>query len=230
MSVVKKEYLDGRIVAYCGDCLDVMPTLEKVDLVLTDPPYGDGFGYGRYKKQILNNETPDINFEFIKSVDNLVKKDKSIYIFSNWKYEIDIRNFVNDEIDWNIRHKVVINKNNIGMGYGFRNKYEELLVFEKGKARYNSNDFANVLDMAHIHHDKNTHPHQKCDQMFIKLLRHSSKPNDIVLDAFGGSGTTAIACIKENRRCIIIEKDPEYFDIIFQRIEQAIIEKRSQLL
>ena len=63
--MLENKYLDGRIVAYCGDCLDIMPTLEKVDLVLTDPPYGMDFQSNHRKEKHKKIEN-DISLEWIE--------------------------------------------------------------------------------------------------------------------------------------------------------------------
>jgi DNA modification methylase len=91
-----------------GDCLEVMKELpdNSVDLVLTDPPYGDGFSYGRDEKTIENNEDESINYKIIPL----------------------LYNFIQEKTDFNIRMMLVIVKNNFGMGYGFRNQHELCFV------------------------------------------------------------------------------------------------------
>ena len=121
-------------------------------------------------------------------------------------------------------------KNNTGMGDlkgDYAPKCEFCLFVNLGKDLNNGRD-ANVFDWRRTQNE--LHPTQKPVGLMQTFIQKSSKPNDLILDAFGGSGTCAIACIKENRRCIIIEKDPDYFKIMCQRIEDAIIEKRSELL
>jgi site-specific DNA-methyltransferase (adenine-specific) len=68
------------------------------------------------------------------------------------------------------------------------------------------------------HKEKRYHPTQKPVKLFMDILEKYSKPDDLVLDPFLGSGTTAIACQKTGRRYIGIEKIPEYCEIARRRI------------
>lgn len=67
---------------YNEDCLEFMKKLPDncIDLVLTDPPYGDDIAYGRMKKEILNNEDESINYKFLDAVFPKMKQDTNIYI------------------------------------------------------------------------------------------------------------------------------------------------------
>jgi len=106
------------------------------------------------------------------------------------------------------------------MGYYFRNQYEMILVIDKGKGKYYKRDFSDVQETSLILHSEETHPHQKPLDLILKILEHSSKSNDIVLDPFLGSGTTAVACKMLNRHFIGIEINPEYCKIAEQRLNQ----------
>lgn len=156
---------------------------------------------------------------------NVLKPDKSCYIFTNWKFEHKLRNFIENETKFNIRMLICIVKNNFGLGYGFRNQSEYCLVLEKGNPKYNLNDFSNVLKMQHIQHDNETHPHQKGLYLIEKIIQHSSNKDDLILDCFSGSGTTAVACHNQKRNFICIEKDKKYFTASVERLNIA----RSQM-
>lgn len=198
---------------------------EKFDLIVTDPPYGDNISYGRCGKTILNNEDETINYKILPLLYDVLKPDKSCYIFTNWKFEHKLRNFIENETKFNIRMLICIVKNNFGLGYGFRNQSEYCLVLEKGNPKYNLNDFSNVLKMQHIQHDNETHPHQKGLYLIEKIIQHSSNIDDLILDCFSGSGTTAVACHNQKRNFICIEKDKKYFTASVERLNIA----RSQM-
>lgn len=206
-----------------ADCLDIMKQLPDkcIDLIITDPPYGDGIAYGRNNKTILNNEDKSINYKILLLLYKVLKPNKSCYLFTNWKFEHKLRNFIESETKFNVRMLICIAKNNFGLGYGFRNQSEYCLVLEKGNPKYNLNDFSNVLKMQHINHDKETHPHQKGVCLIEKMLKHSSKEGDLVLDCFSGSGTTAIACHNLKRKFICIEKDVDYYNASVERLKNA---------
>lgn len=117
--------------------------------------------------------------------------------------------------------QIVVVKNNIGMGYGFRNQYELILVLEKGEVKYNRNDVSNVLKMEHIQHNDSTHPHEKGLGLIKLLIEHSSKEGDLVLDCFIGSGSVLVASKQLNRNFIGIELDEKWCEVAQQRLNSS---------
>ena len=113
---------DGKIVfeknkvfnADCFDLIAVMPD-ESLDLVIVDPPYGDGIGYGRNGKEILNNEDESINYRFLDAILPKMKQDTSLYLFSNHKFCYQIKEYAVTN-GFNYRMLCILVKNNIGMG------------------------------------------------------------------------------------------------------------------
>lgn len=196
---------------YNDDCFKIIKQMPDnyLDLVIVDPPYGDGIGYGRKGKEILNNEDESINYAFLNCILPKMKPDTSLYLFSNHKFCHTIKDYAVG-IGYNYRMLCILVKNNIGMGYGFRNQYEVCIVLEKGKAKYNLNDVSNVWKMKHIQHDDNSHPHQKDYDIIRKIIMHSSKEGDLVFDGFMGSFSTAIACHKEKRNFLGTELDAKW--------------------
>lgn len=196
---------------YKDDCFNIIAQMpnEYLDLVIVDPPYGDGIGYGRNGKEILNNEDEAINYRFLDAILPKMKQDTSLYLFSNHKFCFQIKEYATAN-GYNYRMLCVLVKNNIGMGYGFRNQYEVCLVLEKGKAKYNCKDVSNVWKMKHIYHDNNSHPHQKDYDIIRKIILHSSNEGDLIFDGFMGSFSTAIACHKEKRNFIGTELDEKW--------------------
>ena len=88
---------------YQIDCLELIKSIpdESLDVVITDPPYGDGIGYGRNDKTILNNEDETINYRFLEVIYPKLKQNKTCYLFSNWKFEKNLRNFIEKEYERN---------------------------------------------------------------------------------------------------------------------------------
>jgi len=196
---------------YNDDCFNIINQMPDkfLDLVIVDPPYGDNIGYGRKGKEILNNQDEQINYDFLTCILPKMKDDTSLYLFSNHKFYNKIKEYA-VAIGFNYRMLCILVKNNIGMGYGFRNQYEVCIVLEKGKAKYNLNDVSNVWKMRHIQHDDNSHPHQKDYNIIRKIILHSSNAGDLVFDGFMGSFSTAIACHKEKRNFIGAELDVKW--------------------
>ena len=196
---------------YKDDCFNIIAQMpnDYLDLVIVDPPYGDGIGYGRNGKEILNNEDEAINYRFLDAILPKMKQDTSLYLFSNHKFCFQIKEYAIAN-GYNYRMLCVLVKNNIGMGYGFRNQHEVCLVLEKGKAKYNLKDVSNVWKMKHIQHDDNSHPHQKDYDIIRKIILHSSNEGDLIFDGFMGSFSTAIACHKEKRNFLGTELDAKW--------------------
>jgi site-specific DNA-methyltransferase (adenine-specific) len=207
--------LNKKLNLIQGDCLEVLKQLpdDSVDVVIIDPPYGDNSSYGRMQKKILNNENPLLNCQVLPLLYEKLKDNTTLYNFTNWKHYPFLVNFIQNYTKFKINHLLVWEKGNIGMGYSFRNKFELILVLEKGKGIFNKRDFADVIKTDVILHNDETHPHTKPNQILTKLIEHSSNINDLVLDCFAGSGSTGVASLKLNRRFIGIELDKAYFDL-----------------
>jgi DNA modification methylase len=195
-----------------GDCIQVMKTFRNnsVDLIVTDPPYGDNVAYGITNKRIINNENPLINCSALVEMYRVLKRNRSLYLFTNWKHYPFLTEFIIRYTKFKIRHLIVWKKHNFGLGWAFRHQYELILVLEKGNAKYNLKDFSDVQSASHINHSQLTHPHEKPRDLLRKMILHSSKEGQIVLDPFAGSGSTCRACEELGRKWIGIELDERW--------------------
>lgn len=210
---------------YLIDCLEGIKKLdaESVDLVITDPPYGDNSGYGRNDKEIANNEHPLLNCSVIFELQRILKPNSAVYNFTNWKHYPFLTEFILRYTNFKIRQLIVLDKNRFGLGYGFRNKHEFLLVLEKGDPKYNFNDFANVQQFKVIEHNEETHPHEKPEDLIRKIIQHSSKEGDLIFDPFVGSGTIMVASKQLNRNFIGFEIDENYVKMANTRLSQKVL-------
>ncbi len=197
-----------------GDCIQIMKEMPSryIDLIVTDPPYGDNVGYGWNNKTIINNENPLINCTALVEMYRVLKLNSSLYLFTNWKHYPFLTEFISRYTKFKIRHLVVWEKHNFGLGWAFRHQYELILVLEKGKPKYNLKNFSDVQTASHINHNKSNHPHQKPVDLLMKMIEHSSKVGDLVLDPFAGSGSTGKACEKLDRKWIGIELDEKWIN------------------
>lgn len=216
---------------YCVDALQAIRDIDddSIDLVITDPPYGDNVGYGRMNKEIENNETPLLNCQMLWELQRVLKNDRTIYNFTNWKHYPFLTEFIIRYTCFKVKQMIVCNKSHWGMGYSFRNKHELILVLEKGNPVYNFKDIPNVIDFDMLTHDENTHPHQKPEEIIRKLIQHSSNPGDLILDPFFGSGSTCIACKQCNRKYIGFEIDKNYYEQAQKRLAQNTLFGQIQL-
>ena len=195
-----------------GDCIKVMKDFpnNSIDLIITDPPYGDNVGYGWNNKKIKNNENPLINCLALVECYRVLRRNRSLYLFTNWKHYPFLTEFILRYTKFKIRHLIVWKKHNFGLGWAFRHQYELVLVLEKGKPKYNLTNFSDVQTASHINHDKTNHPHQKPIDLIMRIIEHSSKEGDVVLDPFAGSGAICKAAEKLRRKWLGVEIDARW--------------------
>jgi len=213
-------------VAYCGDCLKILPTLEKVDLVLTDPPYGIQYDKAAHSASGSKGKAAK----------------KGIYKKTDWDYKPEKKVFdmliekSNNQIIFGAEHLCLMLPQS--KGWIVWDKHTEgnfsdcelaWTNLSKAVKKYDWTWNGMIQQQMGERKEERFHPTQKPIGLMQLILQDYSEKGQTILDAFAGSGTTAIACIKEDRRFIIIEKDPEYFDICVQRIKEAIIERESML-
>ena len=203
-----------------GDCIKEMQKIPKnfIHLIITDPPYGDNVAYGWNNKKIKNNKNPLINCMALAEFYRVLKKNSSVYLFTNWKHYPFLTEFILRYTKFKIRHLVVWKKHNFGLGWAFRHQYELILVLEKGKPKYHLTNFSDVQNATHINHNKENHPHEKPVDLLKKMIEHSSKEGEIVLDPFCGSGSVCVACQEMKRKWIGIELDEKWVGVAEGRI------------
>lgn len=208
------------------DCLNILKQLPDkcVDLVLTDPPYG--MSYERHiKEKKFGKIENDNNLEWLNGWCNLlknkVKDDAHIYIFCSW-HNIEVFKQILQKY-FHFKNILIWNKFSQGMGdlrtdYGC--SYEFICycsATNKNIKGLNGKRDTNIINMTN---DANViHPTQKPLKLFSFIIEKSSNENDLVLDCFSGSGTTAIACSELKRRFICIEKDKQYYEASVKRLE-----------
>jgi DNA modification methylase len=201
----------GNAILYLGDCAEILPTLNNINCVVTDPPYGMAFQSNfRLVKhlKIANDETPELANEVINwAIENV---NHSVYAFGRWD---NLYNYPKPKslITWV--------KNNWSMGdlNHEHARQTEVAFFYNGKNhKFPKKRPTDVVNFARTNNEN--HPTEKpvgLMQIFVDWTE------GIVLDPFMGSGTTGVACAKMGRSFIGIEKEPKYFDIACKRIELA---------
>lgn len=198
----------GDCTLYNADCMDILPTLGKVDAVVTDPPFGMGFiSNHRETKHISINgdNTPDLLIWACN-----IPCAHSRYVFCRWDNLYDIPK-PKSLITWV--------KNNWSMGdlNHEHARQTEVCAFYPMESHFFPS--GRPQDVVYAPRTGNElHPTQKPIELMQKVIRWTS---GTVLDPFMGSGTTGVACAKMGRQFIGIELEPKYFDIACKRIEQA---------
>ena len=227
----------GRHRLMCGDStnketVELLMDGKKADMVFTDPPYNVDYSnvdrpkpsktnLGKIKNDVMS-EDDFIYFlgEVYKRLDEATKEDSSFYI---WYADKSTIAFYSALLETNIEFKqLLIWKKPMLLG---RSKYQlanEPCIFAVKGSPYFIDDRTKttVWDFGGYDKSKNVHPTQKPLFLPTEAINNSSKKEDIVLDLFGGSGSTLIACEQLDRNCFMMELDPHYVDVIIARWEQ----------
>ena len=102
----------------------------------------------------------------------------------------------------------------------FGKQYEFIILANKGRAKFNGKRLSDVWSFNRVAGKEQLHQNQKPLELMERIIVKHSKPNDVVLDPFMGSGTTAVACIKKGRKYIGFEIHKEYYKLCTERIER----------
>ena len=199
----------GRATLYLGDCREILPTLPKVDAVITDPPYGIGSWSSTGGNSLSAQEAADAN-----AWD--VAPDAEVFAA--------LRAISADQVFWggnyfmahlgNCRSPLLWDKKNRGMHYA--DGEFAWTSFKKGTLRI----YDKALQGTEVRQDGREHPTQKPVGLMEWCIGFVPDAQ-IILDPFMGSGTTGVACMNLGRTFIGIERERKYFDIACRRIEQA---------
>ena len=198
----------GNATLYLGDCREVLPTLPKVDAVITDPPYGVNFKYeGRDDSEM---EWTKLMLDMVPKMQNqatVVVMPVCAQQRIGWWYATFPPKWM---MCWYKGASPTLSK------IGFCD-WEAHLVW--GKPPQPVHDHFTV--MATTTDSGNGHPCPKPIAYSEHLVQRFAKKDKIVIDPFMGSGTTGVACMNLGRKFIGIEIEPKYFDIACRRIEDA---------
>ena len=214
-----------------ADCLDILKQLpdNSVDLVLTDPPYGIDYLSNRTEnhKKIENDKYEDFSKLYpiwIAEFKRILTDTGCCCCCGGGKTPVS-QEFTLEAIKqgFNLIQTVIWDKCTIGLGWHYRPSYETVIVLSKSKDKYNwftdRKDVSNIVRIGNIIPQKGDHPTPKPVELMQHFLDLHSKENDVVLDPFSGSGTTAIACHNMKRNFICIEKDFDYWKASCKRLE-----------
>ena len=217
---------------------------EKASFCFTDAPYnvpinGHVGNSGNIKHRDFAMAFGEMNAkqftEFLAKVFKLMcaySKDGSIHCqCMDWRHMTEIQDAGNIA-RYKLKNICVWVKDNGGMGSFYRSRHEFVFIFKNGNAphinniqlgkygRYRTNvwEYAGVNTMRRDRMEELAmHPTVKPVVMIVDAIKDSSKPNDIILDPFGGSGSTLIASERTKRKARLIEIDPQYCDVIINR-------------
>jgi DNA modification methylase len=224
----------GRHRVMCGDstsidAVDELMEGQKANMVFTDPPYNADYSSRVDKTRrkpwggIMNDKMTQEAFDdFLIDINSMLWETLvdggSIYECIDWKRYPQMANVFADAFTQ--KAMIIWNKNYFGLGTYYRTKHEIILFGVKGEKLNTWNANHDEMDVWDINREKVSnyqHPTQKPVTLPERAVNNSSKPADKILDLFGGSGSTLIACEKTNRQARLMELDPKYVDVIVKR-------------
>jgi site-specific DNA-methyltransferase (adenine-specific) len=225
-------YILGKHRLMCGDSTSITD-MEKlideqpVDMCLTDPPYNVAYeGATKEKLTIINDSMGNDEFrQFLRdafvAADTVMKQGAVFYI---WHADSEGYNFRGacSDAGWKVRQCLIWKKSSLVMGrQDYHWMHEPCLYgWKDGAAHLWSADRKQTTILEFNKPSRNgEHPTMKPVELFEYQMLNNTKGGDIVLDSFGGSGTTLIAAEKHGRYARIMELDPKYCDVIVKRWE-----------
>ena len=237
------KYELGNSILMCGDSTDAEDVArlmggEKADMVFTDPPYGVSAVGGRTQTkeklgmeaikndELRNEELTDFLVSFIRVMQ--YKEKASIYICYPWATQKQFTDAIL-KCGLKIKNCIIWDKKVFGLNghKGYRPQYEMIyFCCEKDFEWYGDKAQSNIMQISREikREEQGNHPTPKPVELIERVLKNSSRGGQLVLDVFGGSGSTLIACEKLNRKCRIMELDERYCDVIRRRYTKWALE------
>ncbi len=218
MAYTRKEQI-GDCTLYQGDCMDILPTLGKVDAVVTDPPYGIGFKYENY------DDKEEAYLEFmlgvVEACRGAVNEGSPLFFWQAMRHCSRFH-------EWfppNFRIFAAIKNFTQYLPTPLQFSWDPVVWWTEGKSSRKviavDRDYHIGNTARWVAEDRNGHPCPRPLDTVEYVVRVSTKTENCILDPFMGSGTTGVACVKLGRKFIGIEIEPRYFDIACKRIEDA---------
>lgn len=226
-------YQLGRHRLMCGDST-IIDNVEKLmdgqlaDLLITDPPYNvDYTGKTKDALKIENDRMEDGNFrqfliDAFTTADTVMKPGAVFYI---WHADSEGYNFRGacKDVGWTVRQCLIWAKSVMVMGrQDYQWKHEPCLYgWKEGAGHLWASDRKQTTVLNFDKPQRNDiHPTMKPIPLFDYQIQNNTKGGDLVLDLFGGSGTTMMACEQNGRNAYLMEFDPRYVDAIIDRWEK----------
>ncbi|MDI6732350.1 MAG: DNA methyltransferase [Planctomycetota bacterium] len=245
---------------YLGDCIEIMKNLpdNSIDLVFADPPFNIGLKYDNYNDNQKYEDYYNWSEKWIKETYRILKKTGSIYIaigdefaaeiniilkragfyFRNWiiwyytfgqsqrkkfnRAHTNIHYFTKDKEDF------IFNDEGIRIPSARQLVYNDKRAHPQGKVPDDVWEFSRVCGT--FKERLGDHPCQMPESLLERIIKTSSNEEDIILDPFGGTGTTANVAKRLKRKYITIEISPKYSDVINKRLNGQIYEIKREAL
>ena len=222
----------GDCLLLNANCMDVFEDILKEHsnvIVVSDPPFNVGYHYNKYSDSMKDDEyykmlvtlfgqTPSVVIHYPEALYRLaIEMGKSPERVVSWIYNSNTARQHRDIAFFDVKPDF----NAIRQPYKNLNDKRIQKRIAEGKTGAKLYDWWNINQVKNVSKDKTTHP---C-QMPLEVMKNAIgilPPDAIIVDPFMGSGTTGVACVELGRKFIGIEMDEEYFDIVKQRISDAV--------
>lgn len=234
----REEHLSDSVRLICGDCREVIPTLDRVSAVITDPPYSSGARTDseRQVRGAMLRETEDADWFshdamttwgftwFIRSVFSDLRQRLApgghVYVFIDWRQTPNVYGML-EACGYRVNHCLVWAKPHFGMGAYWRNQHENIVFASNGMPNeMRDHGKGSVLSFTNVSPLSRVHPTEKPVDLLADII--DAIPGDDVFDPFMGSGSTGVAAIKRRRGFVGCEINPGHFETACRRIQAAL--------
>ena len=200
---MKPYYQDGAVTIYCGDCREIVPTLGRFDLLLTDPPYGIGFGK-KHTKWSANRGTVlgDWDAE-IPAVDWLIPLCSTACIWGGERFSLPVSR------GWLAWVKPDAPPTFTAIEFAWTNRDRPARWIKHSISATNA--------------ERVGHPTQKPLRVMLWSIQQVAPDAQTILDPFAGSGTTGRAAKDLGRKAVLIEREEKYCEIAARRMGQEVL-------
>lgn len=225
-------WLLGAHRVMCADATDIgsveiLMGGKKADMVFTDPPYNTGMTASNdstrlshmFDDSYTDEEWQDFMERFTAAYDHATSDVSAIYVCLDWRRSYELIPHLKK--NWQLSNVIVWDKVVHGLGSDYKYTYELIHVCKKGKPKIRNKDgdkeYQDVWRIQRKMGRDDDHATKKPTELCERAIRHASAKGQLVLDLFGGSGSTLIAADQLGRKCYMMELSPAYCDVIVNR-------------
>lgn len=203
----------------CGDCLELIKLIpdNSIDAIITDPPYGLN------KRGIQNDADLSLFYSLLPECNRILQNNSFFVTFFSTKFLPQL--FKNNPFNYFWQIVLYCPEGRVKSPIGYT-KYMSCFIFKKGNPRiirWNKDIFIDTPGkMVEPDEGYINHPTPKPKRFIKEILKMFTRDNDLILDPFIGSGSTAVACLQLNRRFIGFEIEEKYYKIALERVKKAL--------
>jgi site-specific DNA-methyltransferase (adenine-specific) len=236
------ETIAEGVTLYLGDCREVLPLLDRIELVITDPPYSSGARTDSERQvrgaMLRSMEDQDwfshdamttwgFNW-FIRSVFSDLRQrlveGAHVYLFIDWRQTPNVYGMM-EACGYRVNQCLVWDKGHFGMGTYWRNQHENVVFASNGMPMAMlDRGMGSVITCPNVSPTARVHPTEKPVDLLVTLI--DAVPGRVVFDPFMGSGSTGVAAVRAGRQFVGCEINPSHFDTACKRIAAEIASPR----